>query len=196
MSRRLMYWQVYLHKTAVAAEKMLINTLRRAKELSLDGVQLFASPSLSYFLLNEPKMMDFENYGVALQHFVNLDDNDIWSALKVWSSHPDKVLSLLSSGMVNRKLFKIEVSSEQPDLGKISEYLKSYQHKFNLSEHEASYLCSLEPVTTDMYREEDDSIDILMKDGSVKDIAQASDILNIELLSKKVEKYYFAYLKI
>ena len=196
MSRRLMYWQVYLHKTAVAAEKMLINTLQRAKELSLEGVQLFASPSLSYFLLNEPKMIDFENYGLALQHFVNLDDNDIWSALKVWSSHPDKVLSLLSAGMVNRKLFKIYVSSEQPDLDKINKYLKNYQQEFNLSEHEASYLCSLESVTTDMYREEDDSIDILMKDGSVKDIAQASDILNIELLSKKVEKYYFAYLKI
>jgi len=197
MSRRLMYWQVYLHKTAVAAEKMLINTLRRAKELSLDGVQLFASPSLSYFLLNEPKMIDFENYGVALQHFVNLDDNDIWISSKSMVNHiPTRYCHFLSSGMVNRKLFKIEVSSEQPDLEKISEYLKVISRNLIMPSHEASYLCSLESVTTDMYREEDDSIDILMKDGSVKDIAQASDILNIELLSKKVEKYYFAYLKI
>src|SRR5690606_20288635 len=97
LSRRLMYWQVYLHKTAVAAEKMLINTLTRAKELASQGEKLFASPSLSYFLEKDTTLADFENNGEALQHFVNLDDSDIWSALKVWTSHPDKVLSLLSN---------------------------------------------------------------------------------------------------
>ena len=112
MSRRLMYWQVYLHKTAVAAEKMMINTLRRARELTLGGEKLFASPSLAYFLENETTLADFEEYGVALRHFVQLDDNDLRSALKVWASHPEKVLSVLSEGMVKRKLFKMDIKDE------------------------------------------------------------------------------------
>lgn len=196
MSRRLMYWQVYLHKTAVAAEKMMTNVLQRAKELSMNGVQLFASPSLSYFLSNDCALSDFEHNGEALRHFVNLDDNDIWSALKVWSLHSDKVLSLLSNGMVNRKLFKIEISQEKVDDEKISRTLAGYIEKFGISANEARYFISSDVLTTDMYSEEDDSIDILYKDGAVKDISQASDMLNIELLSKKIKKYYFAYVRI
>lgn len=195
MSRRLMYWQVYLHKTSVAAEKMMINTLRRAKELSMDGEKLFASPSLAYFLSKENTMADFEDNGEALRHFVNLDDTDIWSALKVWTTHPDTVLSTLSKGMVNRKLFKIEVSEEEIHSEKIAEYIHLYKEKFNISEHEASYFFSSDMLITDMYNEEDDSIDIIYKDGTIKDISQASDMLNIELLSKKVRKYYFTYLR-
>lgn len=195
MSRRLMYWQVYLHKTAVAAEKMMINTLRRAKELSMNGEHLFASPALSYFLSNETTIADFENNGEALRQFVDLDDNDIWSALKVWTSHPDTVLSILSDGMVNRRLFKIEITDEKAGEEKVGNYLKSYMKKYGLTLHEASYFISSDIVTTDMYSEKDDSIDILYKNGMVKDISVASDMLNIELLSKKVVKYYFAYLR-
>lgn len=195
MSRRLMYWQVYLHKTAVAAEKMMINTLRRAKELSLNGEKLFASPSLSYFLSQESVLADFENNGDALYHFVNLDDNDIWSALKVWTTHSDTVLSVLSDGMVNRKLFKIEITEEKSGEEKLSGYIASYMKKFGLTAHESSYFISSDILTTDMYDEEDDSIDIIYKNGEVKDISKASDMLNIELLSKKVKKYYFAYLR-
>src|SRR5690554_5014889 len=110
MSRRLMYWQVYLHKTAVAAEKMMINTLRRARQLSMEGEQLFASPARSYFLRNDPAVDDFKVDRVALIRFMDLDDNDICTALKVWSSHRDTVLSVLSEAMVNRRLFKIEIS--------------------------------------------------------------------------------------
>ncbi len=196
MSRRLMYWQVYLHKTAVAAEKMMINTLRRAKELSLKGEQLFASPALSYFLKNETTLADFENYGEALQHFVLLDDNDVWSALKVWSYHTDTVLSVLSDGMVNRKLFKINIRDKEVDNEQIASYLQSYMERFGITEHEATYFIASDSVATDMYNKEDDTIGILYKDGTVKDISKASDMLNIELLSKKVEKYYFAYLRI
>jgi len=195
MSRRLMYWQVYLHKTAVAAEKMMINTLRRARELTLRGEQLFASPALSYFLSNETTITDFENYGEALRHFVQLDDNDLWSALKVWSSHPDTVLSILSEGMVDRKLFKIEIREEKISGERVSQHLQSYRKRFGISEHEAAYFVALDSVATDMYDKQDDSIGILYKDGSVKDISKASDMLNIELLAKKVEKYYFAYLR-
>lgn len=195
MSRRLMYWQVYLHKTAVAAEKMMINTLKRAKELSMRGEKLFASPALSYFLSHECIRTDFENNGEALRNFVNLDDNDIWSALKVWTSHPDTVLRMLSDGMVNRKLFKIEITEEKSDDEKISDFIKTYVEKYKISAHDASYFLSSDMLSTDMYSEEDDSIDIIYKNGEVKDISKASDMLNIELLSKKIRKYYFAYLK-
>jgi HD superfamily phosphohydrolase len=195
LSRRLMYWQVYLHKTAVAAEKMLINTLTRAKELATQGEKLFASPSLSYFLEKNITHADFENKSEALHHFVDLDDNDIWSALKVWASHPDKVLSLLSNGMVNRKLFKIEITAKKQQASKVEEFVKKYERKYNLSEHEARYLISHDEITTNMYSEEEESIDILYNDGSIKDISLASDMLNPELLSKKIGKYYFAYLR-
>ncbi len=195
LSRRLMYWQVYLHKTAVAAEKMLINTLTRAKELASQGEKLFASPSLSYFLEKDATLADFENNGEALQHFVNLDDSDIWSALKVWTSHPDKVLSLLSNGMVNRKLFKIEITPKKQSASRIKQFVKKYERKYNLSEHEARYLISHDVIATNMYSQEEESIDILYNDGSIKDISLASDMLNPELLSKKIGKYYFAYLR-
>ncbi len=195
MSRRLMYWQVYLHKTAVAAEKMMINTLRRARLLSLRGEQLFASPSLSYFLQNDPHLNDFKDDGEALTRFMELDDNDIWTALKVWSAHPDTVLSVLSRAMVNRRLFRIEIS-EQPFEEERTELLKKrFAEKYRIPQQEAACFISSDNLSTDMYSEKDDSIDILYKDGSVKDISRASDMLNIELLSKKVVKYYFAYLR-
>ncbi|NCB25019.1 MAG: HD domain-containing protein [Bacteroidia bacterium] len=195
MSRRLMYWQVYLHKTAVAAEKMMINTLRRAKEVSLNGRKLFASPALSYFLHQEPEIADFTQHGEALHHFIDLDDNDIWTSLKVWADHGDKVLSLLSSGMVNRKLFKIEITDQQIPAEKYEAMLQSHRMTYNLSAHEASYLIASDQLVTNMYNEQDDSIDIIYKNGTVKDISLASDMLNIELLKKKVKKYYFAYLR-
>lgn len=195
MSRRLMYWQVYLHKTAMAAEKMLSHTLNRAKELVRNGEKLFSSPALAYFLSKEVTMHDFKQNPEALHHFVNLDDNDIWSALKVWASHSDTVLSVLSAGMVNRRLFKIEITETKPNENNQRIRLEKYMKKYGISEAEARYFLSSDVVTTDMYSKKDDSIDILYKNGTVKDISKASDMLNIELLSKKVEKYYFAYLR-
>lgn len=195
MSRRLMYWQVYLHKTAVAAEKMMINTLCRAKVISLNGMKLFASPALSYFLQQEPDIANFTHQGEALSNFINLDDNDIWTSLKVWAGHEDKVLSLLSAGMVNRKLFKIEITDQPIPAVKNEAMLKHYRTAYNLSTHEASYFIASDQLVTNMYTEKDDSIDIIYKNGIVKDISQASDMLNIELLKKKVIKYYFAYLR-
>lgn len=195
MSRRLMYWQVYLHKTAMAAEKMLVNTLIRAKELSSNGEELFASPALSYFLNTDTTLDDFDNNGIAIQHFANLDDNDIWSALKVWASHKDTVLSILSEGMVNRKLFRIEITDNKQPESKIDQMLEKFMSKFGLNKKEASYFISSDVFITDMYSEKDDSIDILYKNGCIKDISDASDMLNIDLLSKKVVKHYFAYLR-
>ncbi|HBL34048.1 MAG TPA: phosphohydrolase [Porphyromonadaceae bacterium] len=195
LARRLMYWQVYLHKTAVGAEKMLINTLKRAKELSHDGHRLFASPALEYFLRNDISIDNFEESNEAFDSFISLDDNDIWVSLKAWCTYPDVVLSALSRGLVDRNLFKIEISPEPPDEAKKELLLEEYCRKYGISAHEASYFIASEMLVTDMYNENDDSIDILYKDGSVKDIAVASDMFNIELLSKKIEKYYFAYLR-
>jgi HD superfamily phosphohydrolase len=195
MARRLMYWQVYLHKTALAAEKMLCNVLKRAQELMRQGVHLFASPALSYFLYNNVSKQTFYEDAKALEYFADLDDNDIWSAMKVWAKHPDKVLSLLSEGLINRHLFKIEVYSTPfaPDYSERKK--REFATKYDISLEEAAYLISSDEISTNMYNECDDSIDILYKDGSSKDIAEASDMLNIQLLSKKVKKYYFCFLR-
>lgn len=195
-SRRLMYWQVYLHKTAVAAEKTLVNTLMRAKELAQNGKDLFASPSLSYFLNHDATEEDFRENPEVLNLFLDLDDNDIWSALKVWSTYNDIVLSTLSKALINRKLFKIEISHKTHASYKLEQHINLLMDYFKISEHEARYFVSSDVITTDMYNENDDSIDILYRDESIRDISEASDMLNIDLLSKKVEKHYFAYYKI
>lgn len=196
LSRRLMYWQVYLHKTAVAAEKMIVNILNRAKELLNNGIELFASPALLYFLKNEVFLDDLRLSEAALKNFVALDDNDIWCSLKVWANHDDKVLSLLSSAIVNRNLFKIEVSAKSKPLHEVEEYIKRYSKMYSITEHEAKYLISSDVISSNMYNQVDDSIDILYNDGSIKNISEASDMLNIELLSKKVEKHYFSYYRV
>jgi HD superfamily phosphohydrolase len=196
-SRRLMYWQVYLHKTAVAAERMLMKVLARAKEVTNMGIKLFASPALRYFLENKIDKDFYEqNTEAVLSQFVRLDDNDIWCALKVWADSGDVVLSKLSSGLVNRKLFKIEVTGESASPAHIRKYTEHYMKDLNINEYEASYLYSSDVIYTNMYNEDDDSIDILYNDGTIKDISVASDMLNIQLLSKTVEKYYFSYLKL
>lgn len=197
MARRLMYWQVYLHKTAVSAEKMLIKTFKRAKELSKQGKTLFASPSLQFFLKNNVDRFFFEeNRADVLRHFVNLDDNDIWCALKVWTDSDDKVLSTLSHCLIDRKLFKIEISTEPKSESEICEKRKQYMDALGIDEYEASYFYSSDIITTNMYNEMDDSIDILYNDGTTKDISSASDMLNIDLLSKRVHKHYFSYLRL
>jgi HD superfamily phosphohydrolase len=197
MSRRLMYWQVYLHKTAVAAEKMLIKTLSRAKELTDRGTKLFASPALAYFLEN---WIDTEFFNrkrkEVLKNFANLDDNDIWCALKVWAGNDDKVLSTLSACLINRNLFKIEITNEPVPEVQVRKHIEQYMSVLGIDEYEASFFYSSDVICTNMYNEANDSIDILYNDGTIKDISEASDMLNIQLLSKKVEKHYFSFLKI
>jgi len=197
LSRRLMYWQVYLHKTSVAAEKMMIKTLMRAKLLSDKGIKLFASPSLQYFLENEVDSSFYkEHKREVLHHFVNLDDNDIWCALKVWSDDNDIVLSTLSRSLLNRRLFKIEITNEPPKEEYIRKHISKYVSELGVDEREASFFYSSDVIYTNMYNEDDDSIGILYNDGTIKDISEASDMLNIQLLSKKVKKYYFSYFKL
>ena len=192
-ARRLMYWQVYLHKTSVAYERMLISTLLRAKELASQGVELFASPALHFFLYNDINHTEFHNNPDCLENFIQLDDNDIWTALKVWSNHPDKVLSTLSLGMINRNIFKVENSAEPIGEDRIKELTLQISQQLGITLSEANYFVSTPSIEKNMYDPADDSIDIIYKDGTIKNIAEASDMLNISLLSKKVKKYYLCY---
>jgi HD superfamily phosphohydrolase len=192
-ARRLMYWQVYLHKTSVAYEQMLINSLLRAKELASKGIELFASPALRFFLYNNIDSTEFYRNSTCLENFGQLDDNDIWTALKVWSNHSDKVLSTLSHGLINRNIFKVEISSDPVSEERMESLVDKISQSVQINKEEAVYLISTSSIEKNMYDPADDSIDIIYKDGTIKNIAEASDMLNISLLSKKVKKYYLCY---
>lgn len=192
-SRRLMYWQVYLHKTAVACEKVLVNTLLRAKRLASEGKDVFAPPCLKYFLTREVDGRMFRNSPDALLNYEQLDDNDIWSAMKVWAQSDDKILSLLASDMLNRNIFKVEVSSEPITKERIAELREQLAKAYGVSIEEAEYLMSVSTIQKDMYDVNEDRISILYKDGMIKDISESSEILNVGLLSKKIRKYYLCY---
>ena len=196
VARRLMYWQVYLHKTSIAAEQMLLNILRRAKELASNGDSLFGTPALHYFLYNEINEKNFLSSDLPLENFAWLDDSDVVSAIKVWSSHKDIVLSTLCEAFTNRRLFKVEIGMEPFDEEKRQLQLKQYMYHFSVSLKDANYFMGEEIVSTDTYSAEDDNINILFKDGTVKDIAEASDMLNITVLTKKVEKHFYCYYRI
>lgn len=194
LSRRLMYWQVYHHKTAISADSILINTLKRSKELSRNGVDLFASPSLNYFLKKDINKTNFDDE--SLGHFVNLDDSDILCALKVWSQSHDIILSELSKCFINRNLFKTEILTEPISDDLQSEKIKHLTKKWHIDADEARYFTSSGKIITDIYNlNEDSSIDILYKNEEIKSLSEVSDLLNIQLLSKKAEKYYFSYLE-
>ena len=195
-TRRLMYWQVYLHKTTVGYEKILVNALRRAKELAHEGHDVFAAPALAYFLQNDIDREWFDTHEEALQMYAELDDSDIWSALKVWRHSDDKILATLASDLLDRHLFKVEVTEEPPTEEHITFIRNQIADALGISEADAHYLMSLTEIGKDMYNPEDDSIGILYKDGTVRDIAEASEILNVQLLSKKIRKYYLCYQRV
>lgn len=192
-ARRLMYWQVYLHKTSVVCEKMLINTLTRAKELACQDVELYTTPALHYFIHNDITRELFFNEPDCLEAFAQLDDNDIWCSLKAWTTHPDKVLSTLSRGLVDRRLFKVEISTKPFSRAYKSDVADRICNTLGISKKEVSYLICSTTHEKDMYTTFDDRIDILYSDGTTRDIAEASDMFDISLLQNKVKKYYFCY---
>ncbi len=194
VARRLMYWQVYLHKTVVSADRMLIRILRRAKELSRNGKDLFASPALSFFLKNDITEADFKNRREILDTFALLDDYDILSAIKVWQKSEDKVLSLLSTHFINRKLFKIEIAKEPFAPDRIQLEKEIVIQKYDLTQDEADYFVYSDILTNNAYNQDKQNINLLMKNGSIIDISKASDNLNISALAKPVEKYFLCYL--
>ncbi len=187
-TRRLMYWQVYLHKTAVGYEKVLINTLTRARDLVRQGQDIFASPALAYFLRHDN---DFNQE--ALKIYAELDDSDIWCALKAWKHADDLILATLAADMTDRRLFKVEVTEEPPSQEYMDEIAHNIAKRMNIPYEDTRYMMSLTEIGKDMYNPEDDSIGILYKNDVVKDISDASEILNVQLLSKKIRKYYLCY---
>ena len=192
-TRRLMYWQVYLHRTCVAYEKVLVNMLTRAKDLIRLGQDVFASPALHYFLSNDVDAQWFSKHPETLNIYGELDDSDIWSAMKAWKHHDDKILSTLATDMLDRRIFKVEVHEEPIPEKRIMELHEMIAQKLQIPLEDAHYLMSVNTISKDMYNVEDDSIAILYKDGTIRDISEASELLNVQLLSKKIRKYYLCY---
>ena len=185
VARRLMYWQVYLHKTSVAAEQHLIKILTRAKELAQQSVQLFCSPALHYFLYNHVTVDDF-----SLEQYALLDDTDVLSAIKVWMSADDVVLSTLSRCFINRQLFRGKLLTAPLTDEEKAMLREHYANLLHISEKETEYFFVEHVSTSNTYSEKDDSIDILYQDGSVRDIAAASEILDLKALTRKPQKLY------
>ena len=192
-TRRLMYWQVYLHRTCVAYEKVLVNMLNRAKDLIRMGQEVFASPALRYFLGNDVDAEWFAQHPEALTYYGDLDDSDIWSALKAWKYHDDKILSTLATDMLDRRIFKVEVHEEPIPEEHIEELKRNISQNMGIAYEDAHYMMSQNTISKDMYNVEDDNIAILYKDGTIRDISEASELLNVQLLSKKIRKYYLCY---
>lgn len=193
MSRRLMYWQVYLHKTSLVAELILTKVLKRAKELTLQGIQLSCSEPLLFFMQNR---VNIENFNVnTLELFSQLDDFDIISALKSWQKHDDFILSSLSKMIINRDLPKIKVVADQQHLDLIDPIKSRFASENNISILNTDYFIFEGAIKNQAYSKESEPIRILKKDKTVEDVVDASDQLNIESLSKLVTKYYICYPK-
>ena len=195
-SRRLMYWQVYLHKTTVAYEKMLVSALLRAKHLSKQGMTPFATPALTYFLKKDVDAVLFHNDPEALRMYGELDDSDIWSALKAWRHSNDTILSTLAGNLLDRHLWRCEMTSEPPTDERLNELRTNLAEKMEVSLEDTRYLIQLVSAEKDMYSSTDDSIDILMKSGTIEDITKASELfIGQSLQVGKVKRYFLCYQK-
>ena len=190
VARRLMYWQVYLHKTSVAAEQLLIKILLRAKELADRGVELFCAPALHYFLYNHVSKKDFALGSEAMKQYALLDDSDVLSAIKAWMSCEDKVLAYLSSAFTNRQLYRGRILAEPLTDSEKAMLERHYVQVLGIDPADAHYFYSEHVSTSNTYSEKDDSIDILYNDGTVRDIASASEILDLKTLTRKPHKLY------
>jgi hypothetical protein len=195
VARRLMYWQVYLHKTVLCVEQMMIKAVERVKYLMQQGHELDASPALKFFLQNKVRLKDFETNPQVLDLYSQLDDVDIISAFKYWQHSTDKVLRILSTAILERKLFKIEISDKAFSYTKLRALNKKAMQQFGLNEEETGYLVFSDATENYAYNPKENRINILMNNGELKDIAVASDQLNISVLSVPVTKYYVFYPK-
>jgi HD superfamily phosphohydrolase len=191
-ARRLMYWQVYLHKTLLSAQAMMTEILRRARALTAGGEVLFATPDFSLFLQHRFTVADFEQNKDLLESFNSLDDHDVWASVKGWTKHPDVVLSTLCKSLLDRNLFKISFFNTKPG----EEILRPMREKLlseGVAESDLSYFLIIGETTNSAYEKEQDPIKVKMKNGTLLDIADASDIPTIEALTKIVRKYYVCW---
>lgn len=196
IARRLMFWQVYLHKTALVAEHMLINIFKRARELFAQGDKTTTLPNLDFFIRQAYTMEDFRRNDEVLDHFAQLDDSDVMSALKIWSQHPDKILRTLSQGIINRDLLAIEISDQPFPEEKIHRTKVMARQEMGLSANDpVDYFVFTDTISNNAYNVSDDKINILYPDQIVKDISEASDMLNLSVLGKTVRKNFLCYPK-
>ena len=193
IARRLMYWQVYFHKTVVSAENMLIKVLQRAKFLISNNVTIFTTPSLEVFLKNNFTAKDFEKDANLLNSFSELDDVDIYACLKYWKNSDDFVLSNLSKRLINRKILKVKIAKEPILEQEKNKLMNAFSKKYNCTKAEAEFFIFSYQISNSTYNIEKSNINILMKNGDVIDITSASDQFNIEALSKTVNKYFLCY---
>lgn len=200
IARRLMYWQVYLHKTVLSAEYLLINALARARELAMQGVDLFATPVFKAFLTHELTLVDFiDNRQIngrpALELFTALDDNDIIASIKEWQNHPDKILSYLSRCIINRRLYKIKISKKPISEQKIALLKERICSHFDVCDEQMKYFLIADTITNSAYNKaSSEKINVLFKNNKISDIADASDI-NLSVFSETVRKYFICYPK-
>jgi len=195
IARRLMYWQVYLHKTVLSAEQMLLKILQRAKELYENGVSLFASPSLEHFLRNKITRENFTEDVLHLVHFTRLDDTDILSAVKTWAYHEDHILRMLCSRLMTRSLYHTELHSAAPKQQLIAELNDRAVTYFGIDTANVDYYVWMQSIENSAYEPNNSKIKVLMKDGSILDIAEASDLSNLVTLSRKVQKFAVSFPK-
>jgi hypothetical protein len=195
IARRLMYWQVYLHKTVVAAETLLVKALQRASDLAKQGVELFASPDFHYFLYQRPGAEQLLNNPEVLMRYSRLDDSDVFLSIKVWSEHEDKVLSDLCTQLRDRILPKIELSSEPFAAQQVADLRQKVAQQKGISLQEAELYVFTDSVSNKAYSPEGFNIKVLYKNGTTADITTASDQYNISALAKPVTKYFLCYPK-
>lgn len=200
IARRLMYWQVYLHKTVLSAEYLLVNILRRAKELSMEGVDLFATPDFAFFLRNKITLDHFlknDEFGKRsiLSVFAGLDDNDLIASIKHWRYHGDAILAYLSRCLIDRKLYKIKISNKQFPEKMIKGIQKRISDQFKVDAEDMSYFLVQDSIINNAYAADNDNkINILFKNGRISELDEASDI-NLSSLSQTVRKYFICYPK-
>jgi HD superfamily phosphohydrolase len=199
-ARRLMYWQVYMHKTVVSAESLLAKLLNRARELATNDTEIFATPALDFFLKNRLEKADFLSNGrfttdALAERFVSLDDTDILIAAKYWANHSDKVLSDLASRLIGRNLFAIELSNEPFNDERVEKLRKTVEKKMGISESESKYFVYSGDVSNLQYSPEFYEIKILLKNGKTANISSISDIFNHKYISEKIIKYFVCYPK-
>lgn len=192
VARRLMYWQVYLHKTVLAAEFRMMQIMRRARELATRGEKLFGTPELLYFLEAAPGRDAFEQDPSLIDRFAQLDDHDLFSAIKVWAKHPDFVLSQLCHGLMYRQLNRVSLQNEAFDAALIESLKEQIVQRYGVLPQEVGYFLQSGTVTNDAYLPEKDIILILRKDGSLKEVTELSDNFNLKALSQTVVKHYLS----
>jgi uncharacterized protein len=200
IARRLMYWQVYMHKTVLSSESLLVRILKRAREIASDGTDVYATPALRFFLYNNIGPDDMLRNGkftpgLVASNFTRLDDSDILVSLKYWADHPDKILSGLSSRLSGRNLLAIELQNEPFPKERVKELKRIVRENLDISQEEADYYVFTDTVSNLAYTPEAPEVKILLKSGETADISDVSDMFDHRFLSERVTKYFLCYPK-